>query len=123
MIWRLPSTLVTQPTFYVSTSSSKYTDFLQFQLGLPGDIPVAADYDNDGKTDIAVYRGGFTNAWYILLLSQNYTATATYQWGLNDTPVPGDYDGDGRLDIATYNAGEARGTSCKAARISARRSA
>lgn len=33
--------------------------------GLGTDVPVAADYDGDGKTDIAVWRG-VEGTWYIL---------------------------------------------------------
>ena len=52
-------------------------------------MPVPADYDGDGRQDIAVYRPS-KGSWYILRSSTNYTAFVSYQWGLGgDIPVLG----------------------------------
>jgi FG-GAP-like repeat/NHL repeat len=59
------------------------------------------DFDNDGKSELAIYRPG-TGTWYVLS-STNYSTYKTYNWGLStDVPVPGDYDGDGLMDIAVF---------------------
>jgi hypothetical protein len=74
------------------------------QWGLSTDIPVAGDYDGDGKFDPTYYRPS-TGLWAILKSSSNYTTSSSVSWGLStDIPVPGDYDGDGKTDPAVYRA-------------------
>jgi hypothetical protein len=72
----------------------------------PGDLPVPADYDGDGRTDLALFRPA-DGSWHLRLSwadGMDSPVSRTVTWGTrsDDIPVPDDYDGDGRADIAIY---------------------
>ena len=75
-------------------------DQLHRHIRIDDDLVAPADFDGDGKTDLAVFRPS-NGTWYILQSSTG--TTAFIQFGLsNDKPVPADYDGDGKADIAVW---------------------
>ena len=62
---------------------------------LNGDIPVPADYNGDGITEVAVFRP-LTSQWFV-------NGVGVFLWGFGtDIPVPADYVGDGKARIAVY---------------------
>ncbi|MDQ6785488.1 MAG: FG-GAP-like repeat-containing protein, partial [Acidobacteriota bacterium] len=62
------------------------------------------DFDNDGKSDVSVYRPG-EGVWYQLSSFNN--AFGGTQFGTaSDKIAPADYDGDGRTDQAVYRPSE-----------------
>ncbi len=104
-IWR-----PTEGRWYIYRSSDAQIQFVHWGMttehptGGLEDTPVAADYDGDGTTDIAVWRPD-TGEWFILKSSTGFDRTKPeiVRWGkLGDVPVQADYDGDGRTDIAVF---------------------
>ena len=104
-VWR-PAT----GTWWILQSHTGFrlSDRIMIQWGNPGsqDVPVPADYDGDGRADLAVWRpqGGY---WWILQSADGYSYATRlrFQWGSgvdNDVPVPADYDGDGQADLAVW---------------------
>ncbi|MCX6349185.1 MAG: VCBS repeat-containing protein, partial [Candidatus Aureabacteria bacterium] len=55
----------------------------------------SGDYNGDGTTDIAIFRGS-SGMWLVRNLTRAYFGSST------DYPLPADYDGDGTTDIAIF---------------------
>jgi len=61
-----------------------------------------ADFDGDGKADMAIFRPSW-GAWFILRSDSNWTTYIAKGWGTNgDIPLAGDFDGDGKADMAIF---------------------
>jgi hypothetical protein len=105
-----------EPT-YMNDSNEYEGDenYGQYQWGDNVKTPIPADYDGDGKSDIAFYNED-NGMWWIWFSSAkpDYMTThdlnpgdenyGQYQWGgVDKTPIPADYDGDDLADIAFYN--------------------
>ncbi|HEX8733838.1 MAG TPA: FG-GAP-like repeat-containing protein, partial [Pyrinomonadaceae bacterium] len=79
-------------------SSSNTSRFEHFGNGHDTPLP-PADYDGDGKADVAVFRPS-ERVWYLL---QSTDGFAALQYGLEtDVLRPSDYDGDGKADFVVW---------------------
>jgi Tol biopolymer transport system component len=81
--------------------------------GQPGDLPVTGDWDDDGRTDIGVFRNGTFLLGLLkkspvgITIVQQLPAISFGQAG--DLPVAGDWDGDGKDDVGVFRPGVATG--------------
>ena len=68
-------------------------------LSRPNSRKKILDFDQDGKTDLTIWRPN--GDWCVRPSSGEASWVAN--WGqAGDIPVPGDYDGDGETDLAVY---------------------
>lgn len=74
--------------------------------GLVNDIPVPADYDGDGLTDLAIRRNADATWW--VRNSTNGTVRTFASGAAGDIPLVADYDGDGEDDFALFRNGTLR---------------
>ena len=118
-VWviRYSATPVPQPACtWNATQSTSIFDFLAVMLPLSATgtpIPVPGDYNNDLRTDIAIYEGypstpnpSFVSSYFRLSNSATTPLTIVAPIDFNfpygyttDTPLMGDFSGDGRADF------------------------
>ena len=73
--------------WYMLTSGTGSQKLMSVSLGSGNSIPVPADYDGDGKTDVAVFSPQ-TGNWQIAASSSS--STYVVSWGLStDVPLLG----------------------------------
>ncbi len=78
-----------------------------YEFGLASDLPVAGDWNGDGKTEIGVFQEG---VWYL-----DYNGNGVWDgcgtdlclsFGLpTDIPVTGDWNGDGFTEVGVFRSG------------------
>ena len=75
-------------------------------FGLSGDLPVTGDWNNDGKSEIGVFRNS-THTFYLDYNANGVwnvpPADRQYNFGLSgDLPISGDWNNDRKSEIGVY---------------------
>src|SRR4051794_24994252 len=74
------------------------------QWGVPGDVPLAGDFDGDGKADMTVWRAS-DGKFHVLTSSSNFDLNKPIVRELGqpgDVALAGDFDGDGKADMTVW---------------------
>ncbi len=98
-----PSGQVSWYNCYTGVGEPACWQFLNF--GIASDFFVPADYDGDGKADIAIWRPGVQGQYIILNSSTQTVSVDNFGQTGDDPSVIADYTGDGKADPAVYRDG------------------
>jgi hypothetical protein len=83
------------------------SDIIVRNWGAASDVPIAGDWDNNGRDGIGIFRSG---SWYLLNNPTNgqnapYPDIAATLGASGDQPIAGDWDGDGKDSVGVFSAG------------------
>lgn len=101
-------------SFYLDTSRNRQWDGTSggdtmFAYAGATLIPIAGDWNGDGRTDIGVFKDGqfyLDNNGNRIFESSSF-GDALFGFGTaGDTPITGDWNGDGKTDIGIWRAGQ-----------------
>ncbi len=90
-------------TWHINLNQSG--NFYTRDWGLGGDSFIPADFDADGKDDVAVWRPGLQSTFYIIQSQTNTIRIVDFGITGDDPSVVGDYNADGKDDFAVWRQG------------------
>jgi hypothetical protein len=88
-------------TWHVDTNRDQVADII-FGYGIPSDVPVVGDINQDGNDDTVIFRDG---TWHVDT-NRDQVADIIFGYGIpSDVPVVGDINQDGNDDTVIFRDG------------------